>query len=569
MNVNVKGKAEHTYDAIVVGSGISGGWAAKELCQKGLKTLVLERGFDLKHIVDYDTTNSAPWELSYQNRTPREMLARQEKQNRTGYTIKPATNKMFVDDIDHPYIEEKRFDWMRGYHTGGRSIMWGKQSYRLSPVDLLANEKDGISIPWPVTYEELSPWYDYVEKFAGISGSKEGLEILPDGQFQPPMALTPAELDLKAAVEKKWTGRKVIPGRVAHLTAPTAEQTALGRAQCMYRNLCSRGCPFGAYFSSQSATLPAAMATGNMTLRPHSIVHSVIYDDKTNKAVGVRLIDELTMETTEFFAKIIFLNASAVASTAILMNSKSSRYPNGMDDSGSLGRYLMDHHLGVGASGVVEGHLDKVQYGRRPNGFYIPRFRNYSEKANQNYIRGFGYQGGGMRSGWTRGIDGFGEDFKKQLLSWGPWSINMGGFGECLPYEDNQISLHPDKKDKWGLPLVVANAEFKENEIQMRLDMRKDAEEMLEAMGAKNITSHNSTPSIGLGIHEMGTARMGGSPKVSVLNKFNQVWGAPNVFCTDGAAMTSASCQNPSLTYMALTARAVDHAVSEMKKGNL
>jgi choline dehydrogenase-like flavoprotein len=569
MNVNAKGKAEHTFDAIVVGSGISGGWAAKELCQKGLKTLVLERGYDLKHISGYETANSAPWELSYQNRTPRDMLARQEKQNRTGYTIKPATNKMFVDDIDHPYIEEKRFDWMRGYHTGGRSIMWGKQSYRLSKIDLEANERDGIAIPWPITYEELAPWYDYVERFAGISGSKEGLDILPDGQFQPPMGLTPAELDLKAAVEKKWAGRKVIPGRVAHLTAPTPEQTALGRAQCMYRNLCSRGCPFGAYFSSQSATLPAAAATGNMTFRPHSIVHSIIFDDKTNKAVGVRLIDELTMETTEFFAKIIFLNASAVASSAILMNSKSARYPNGMDDSGSLGGYLMDHHLGVGANGVVEGHLDKVQYGRRPNGFYIPRFRNYSEKANQDYIRGFGYQGGGMRSGWTRGIEGFGVEFKKQLMSWGPWTVSMGGFGECLPYEDNRISLHPDKKDKWGLPLVVANAEFKQNEINMRLDMQKDAEEMLEAMGAKNIKSHNKEPSIGLGIHEMGTARMGGSPKNSVLNKFNQVWGSPNVFCTDGAAMTSASCQNPSLTYMALTARAVDHAVSEMKKGNL
>ncbi|RYD26036.1 MAG: GMC family oxidoreductase, partial [Verrucomicrobiaceae bacterium] len=420
---------EHTYDAIVVGSGISGGWAAKELCQKGLKTLVLERGYDLKHISGYDTTNSAPWELSYQNKTPRDMLARQEKQNRTGYTVKPATNKMFVDDIDHPYIEEKRFDWMRGYHTGGRSIMWGKQSYRLSPIDFQANERDGIAIPWPITYDELAPWYDHVEKFAGISGSMEGLDILPDGQFQPPMGLTPAELDLKSAVEKKWPGRKVIPGRVAHLTAPTPEQTALGRAQCMYRNLCSRGCPFGAYFSSQAATLPAAVATGNMTLRPHSIVHSIIFDDKTNKAVGVRLIDELTMETTEYFAKIIFLNASAVASTAILMNSKSARYPNGMDDSGSLGGYLMDHHLGVGASGVVEGHLDKVQYGRRPNGFYIPRFRNHSEKANQNYIRGFGYQGSGMRSGWTRGIDGFGEDFKKQLLSWGPWfAIAFGVF---------------------------------------------------------------------------------------------------------------------------------------------
>lgn len=569
MNLNLKGKAEHTFDAIVIGSGISGGWAAKELCQKGLKTLVLERGRDLKHIAGYDTTNSAPWEISHQNRTPRAMLERQEKQARTGYTIRPATNKMFVDDIDHPYIEEKRFDWMRGYHTGGRSIMWGKQSYRLSPTDFQANERDGIAIPWPIGYDDLAPWYDHVEKFAGISGSLEGLDILPDGIFQPAMGLTPAELDLKAAVEMKWRGRKVIPGRVAHLTAPTPEQTALGRAQCFYRNLCSRGCPFGAYFSSNSATLPAAAATGNMIFRPHAIVHSILFDDETNKAVGVRLIDELTMETTEYFAKIIFLNASTVASTSILMNSKSSRFPEGMDESGSLGRYLMDHHLGVGANGVVEGHLDKVQYGRRPNGFYIPRFRNHTEKASKNYIRGYGYQGSGMRSGWTRGIDGFGEDFKKQLLSWGPWSIGMGGFGECLPYEDNRIYLHPDKKDKWGLPLVVADAAFRENEINMRLDMRQDAEEMLEAMGAKNIRSHNQEPAIGLGIHEMGTARMGSSPENSVLNKYNQVWGAPNVFCTDGACMTSASCQNPSLTYMALTARAADHAVSELKKGNL
>jgi choline dehydrogenase-like flavoprotein len=309
--------------------------------------------------------------------------------------------------------------------------------------------------------------------------------------------------------------------------------------------------------------------TGNMTLRPHSIVHSILFDDASNKAVGVRLIDELTMETTEFFAKIIFLNASTVPSTAILMHSKSKRFPNGMDESGSLGGYLMDHHLGVGARGVIEGHEDKVTFGRRPNGFYIPRFRNHSEKANQDYIRGYGYQGNGLRQNWTREIDGFGEDFKKQLTSFGPWSVGMGGFGECLPYEDNRISLHPDKKDKWGLPLVVANAEFKKNEINMRVDMMNDAAEMLEAMGAKNISSFNNPPSIGLGIHEMGTARMGDSPKNSVLNQWNQVWGAPNVFCTDGAAMTSAGCQNPSLTYMALTARAVDHAVSEAKKGNI
>jgi choline dehydrogenase-like flavoprotein len=382
---------------------------------------------------------------------------------------------------------------MRGYHKGGRSLMWGKQSYRLSPIDMEANAKEGIAIPWPIKYADLAPWYDYVEKFAGISGSLEGLDILPDGQFQPAMPLTPAELDLKKAVESKWPGRKVINGRVAHLTAPTAEQTALGRSSCLYRNLCIRGCPFGAYFSSQAATLKAAEMTGNMTLRPHSIVHSVIFDDETNKAVGVRLIDELTLETTEFFAKIIFLNASTVASTSILMHSKSKRFPDGMDESGSLGRNLMDHHLGVNARGVLDTHADKITYGRRPNGFYIPRFRNHSEKANQNYLRGYGYQGNGMRQNWTRNIDGFGEDFKKELTSFGPWYVGMGGFGECLPYHENRIYLHPDKKDNWGLPLVVADAAFRENEINMRLDMRQDAVEMLEAMGAKDITSNSTT----------------------------------------------------------------------------
>lgn len=569
MNLNTKGKAAHTFDAIVVGSGISGGWAAKELSEKGLKTLVLERGHDVKHIVDYKTSNQTPWQLNWMNKPSRETLKQQHKQARTGYTVRPDAGYLFVDDEDHPYEEVKRFDWMRGYHTGGRSLMWGKQSYRLSPLDMEANAKDGTSIPWPISYDELAPWYDYVEKFAGISGSKEGLAQLPDGVFQPPMDLTPAELDLKAAIEKKWKSRTLIPGRVAHLTAPTEEQVALGRASCQYRNLCRRGCPFGAYFSSQAATLKAAANTGKMTLRPHSIVHSVIYDDKAEKAIGVRLIDEVTFETIEYYAKVIFLNASTVASTAILMNSKSNRFPNGMDESGSLGGYLMDHHLGVGASGVLDTHKDKIHYGRRPNGFYIPRYRNFHEKAKGNYIRGFGYQGGGMRQGWNRWIDGFGAEFKKKLTSFGPWSIGMGGFGECLPYENNRISLSKDKTDKWGLPLVVADAEFQENEINMREDMMNDAAEMLESMGAKNIRTRNNKPSIGLGIHEMGTARMGGSPKDSVLNKHNQVWGAKNVFCTDGSAMTSAGCQNPSLTYMALTARAADFAVSEMKKGNL
>ena len=564
-----KGKASHTFDAIVVGSGMSGGWAAKELTEKGLKTLVLERGHDLKHIVDYKTTNSPPWMLNWLNKTPLETKRQQPKQSTVWAASRPSSSYLFVDDLDHPYEEKQRFDWIRGYHTGGRSVMWVRQSYRLSPMDFEANARDGVGIPWPISYDELAPWYSYVEKFAGISGSKEGLPQLPDSEFQPPMGLTPPELDLKAAIEKKWPGRTLIPGRVAHLTAPTEEQLALGRGSCQYRNICRRGCPFGAYFSSQAATLKAAERTGRMTLRPHSIVHSVIYDDEVGKAVGVRLIDEVTFETTEYFAKIIFLNASTIASTAILMNSRSQRFPAGMDESGSLGRYLMDHHLGAGAGATLNTHQDKIHYGRRPTGFYIPRFRNVTEKASNGYLRGFGYQGGGMRRGWTRSIDGFGADFKKELTSFGPWSISMGGFGETLPYAENRITLSKNKTDKWGLPLVVADADFRENEMKMREDMANDAGEMLESMGLKNVGTFNGRPWMGRGIHEMGTARMGRSPKESVLNKFNQVWGAQNVFCTDGAAMVSSGCQNPSLTYMALTARAANHAVSELKKGNL
>jgi len=558
---------DHQFDAIVVGSGISGGWAAKELTQKGLRTLVLERGHELRHIADYKTTNLNPWDLDHLGKPSQEQRERQPKQFRTSQPRSSASGYLFVDDLKHPYRERKRFDWIRGYHTGGRSIMWGRQSYRLSPMDFEANAKDGISIPWPIGYDDLAPWYDYVERFAGISGSKEGLEHLPDGVFQPPMALTPAELDLKSAIETKWPGRTLIPGRIAHLTEPTDEQLKLGRSRCNYRNLCIRGCPFGAYFSSQSATLQAANMSGNLTLRPHSIVHSLIYDESGQRARGVRVIDENNKEPIEFFAKVIFLNASAVASTAILLNTRSPDFPDGLDRSGSLGRYLMDHHLGAGAGGTVDAHLDKAPYGRRPNGFYIPRYRNVSEKAD--YLRGFGYQGSGKREGWNRDIDGFGADYKKQLTSFGAWKIGAWGFGECLPYENNRIFLSPDETDEWGLPLVVADAEFQDNEKRMRVDMANDAAEMLEAMGAKDVQAYNSEPAIGLGIHEMGTARMGASPEVSVLNEWNQVWAAPNVFCTDGAAMTSAGCQNPSLTYMALTARAADHAVSELKKGNL
>ena len=572
MQINHNGVvAENTYDAIVVGSGISGGWAAKELTQKGLKVLVLERGRDLRHVVDYQTTMSMPWDLPHQGRSPEENLKLQSVQARTGYTVQnEGTAYLFVKDTEHPYIEKRRFDWMRGYHKGGRSITWGKQSYRWSQMDFEANAKDGIATPWPVNYDEIAPWYSYVERYVGVSGSVENLPQLPDSDFQPAMDLTAAEKVLKRAVESKWKGRKIIPGRAAHLTAPTQEQLALGRGKCQYRNLCSRGCPYGAYFSSNGATLISAERTGNMTFRPHSIVGSLIYDEATGKAKGVNVIDELTKQPMEFFAKVIFLNASCIGSTSILMNTKTQRYgAAGLDESGSLGRYLMDHHLGVGASGIFEGELDKTTFGRRPNGVYVPRYRNLHEEG-KGYIRGFGYQGGAAgRQGWSRDIMGFGEDFKKQYTSLGPWSVNLGGFGEWLPYKDNMMTLSPDKKDQWGLPQVVIDAGYTSNELNMRKDMEADAAEMLEAMGAKNVSSRTSEPALGLGIHEMGTARMGTDRKNSVLNKWNQVWVAPNVFVTDGAFMTSANCVNPSLTYMAFTARAVDYAVSELKKGNL
>lgn len=559
---HINTQSANTYDAIVVGSGISGGWAAKELCEKGLKTLVLERGRDFRHQTDYRTAYTAPWQFPHLDRPSRQQRREQSVQARTGYTVTEGHGYLFVKDTEHPYIEHQRFDWMRSYQTGGRSILWGKQSYRLSPMDFEANEKDGMGIPWPVKYDDIAPWYSYVERFAGISGSKEGLPQLPDGEFQPPMDLNVVEKDVKKAIESKWANRRLIIGRAAHLTQPTDEQTNLGRGACQYRNLCMRGCPFGAYFSSQAATLPAAARTGNMTLRPHSIVHSLIYDAGTKRATGVRVIDEQTGEALEFSAKIIFLCASTVPSTAILMQT------GGMDESDSLGRYIMDHHLGVGARGIFEGHLDKTTYGRRPNGFYIPRYRNLHEPG-KGYIRGFGYQGGAGREGWSRYIEGFGADFKKQFTTWGQWSMGMTGFGECLPYRENRFWLSTTKKDRWGMPLMEFDASFKENEEKMRVEMANDAAEMLEAGGLKDVNIYTSKASIGLGIHEMGTARMGHSPKVSVLNKWNQVWAAPNVFCTDGSFMTSAGCQNPSLTYMAFTARAADYAVSELKKGNL
>jgi len=572
MNLNIKAKDQATYDAIVVGSGISGGWAAKELTEKGLKVLMLERGRDIKHVTGYETATKNPWDFPHRGRVTN--MAREEywANIRTGYTANEEWRHHFVNDKENPYLEKRPFDWIRGYHVGGRSLMWGRQSYRWNEEDFLANAKDGIAIDWPIRYKDLAPWYDYVENYAGISGSMEKLDVLPDGKFLPPMEMTCVEKEVKKSVEKNFAGRKMIIGRVAHLTQPQSFHTEAGRAQCQYRNQCMRGCPYGAYFSTQASTLPAAMKTGNLTLLPDSIVTEVIFDENAGKAAGVRVIDQNTKEQREYFAKVIFLNASAIASASIMLNSRSKRFPNGLgNDSDQLGRNIMDHHLAVGASGRYDGFEDKYYYGRRANGVYIPRYRNWG-KDKRDYLRGFGYQGGASRENWGRGttIEGFGADFKDSLSQPGDWTMGLGGFGEVLPDSNNRMYLDPEKKDKWGIPLVVFDAAYGENERKMRLDMMNDAAEMLEAAGVKDIQPYNDpTKNLGIGIHEMGTARMGHDAKTSVLNKNNQVWGCENVFVTDGAAMSSSSAVNPSLTYMALTARAADFAVRQLKKQNI
>jgi len=571
MYLNIDAQKELTYDAIVVGSGISGGWAAKELTERGLKVLCIERGRDIKHVEGYETAMKAPWEFAHRGR-PDNMAAEEYWAGmRTGYTANEEHRYLFENDSKNPYLETRPFDWIRAYHTGGRSLLWGRQSYRFNEEDFMANGKEGVGVDWPVRYKEIAPWYDYAERFAGISGSKDGLSVLPDGQFLPAMELNCLEKHVKSEVMRKM-GRTITIGRVAHLSKPQSWHTALGRAACQYRNMCMRGCPFGAYFSTQSATLPAAMKTKRLTLVNNKIVSEVIYDEKKGRATGVRTIDQNTLEVKEYYAKIIFLNASAIPSASILLNSKSSRFQNGLgNDSDQVGRNIMDHHLGVGASGEFDGFNDQYYFGRRPNGVYIPRYRNWGNDK-RDYLRGFGYQGGASRSGWGRGVgmEGFGASFKDDLSKVGGWSMGIGGFGEVLPNENNRFTLHPTKKDKWGMPIVVFDAAYGENERKMRKDMANDAAEMLEAAGLKNVRSYDDTSkNLGIGIHEMGTARMGKDPKTSVLNKNNQLHDCKNVFMTDGAFMTSASCVNPSLTYMAFTARAAAFAVDELKKKNL
>jgi choline dehydrogenase-like flavoprotein len=564
--LNNKAKTQNTFDAIVVGSGISGGWAAKELTEKGLKVLMLERGRNFEHIKDYKTASKDPWDFEHRGRT----TAAQRKDYpviHRGWAAAEPVMDYWANEKDAPYTEVKPFTWWRSYQLGGRSILWGRQSYRLSDLDFEANAKDGIAIDWPIRYKDLAPWYDHVEKFAGISGSKEGLPHLPDGQFLKPMDLNCVEKDVAARIKEHYKGqRHLFIGRVANLSEPIPDRT-----NCQFRNRCWEGCPFGGYFSTQSSTLPAAMKTGNLTVRPFSIVTKVVYDKDTKKATGVEVLDAETNQTYVYHAKVIFLNASALNSTWVLFNSATDIWPDGLgSSSGELGHNVMDHHYNLGAAGDIDGYLDKYYSGRRPNGFYIPRFANLGNDK-RDFLRGYGYQGAASREGWSRQVAelAVGGAFKDALTEPGDWGIGATGFGEILPYHENKISLDKTVKDKWGLPVLSMDCELKENEMKMRKAIVADLKEMFEAAGATNIRTWDSGHAIGHGIHEMGTARMGNDPKTSVLNAHNQVWDAQNVYVTDGACMTSSACQNPSLTYMALTARAAGHAVEELKKGNI
>ena len=566
LQVNTKSVTQNTYDAIVIGSGISGGWAAKELTEQGMKVLMLERGRNFEHIKDYKSADKDPWQFEHRGRVTTRQLKDHPVIART-WGKQEAVIDYWANDVDCPYTEIKPFKWWRSYQLGGRSILWGRQSYRWSDLDFEANAKDGIAVDWPIRYRDIAPWYDHVEKFIGVSGSLEGLPQLPDGHFLPPMDMTCVEKDVALRLKQYYKGqRHMIIGRSANLTAPIP-----GRTQCQFRNRCWEGCPFGGYFSTQSSTLPDAMKTGNLTVRPWSIVTKILYDKDKKRARGVEIMDAETNKTYEFYSKIVFLNASALNSAWVLMNSATDIWPEGLgSSSGQLGHNVMDHHYNLGASGVVEGYEDKYYYGRRANGIYIVRFANLAGDK-RDYLRGFGYQGAASRGNWSRSVAelSIGAAFKDALTEPGGWSIGMTGFGELLPYHENKITLDKSRKDKWGLPILAMDAELRDNELKMRKDIVAEAKAMFEAAGVKEIQTWDGGHEIGDGIHEMGTARMGRDSGTSVLNQHNQVWDAPNVFVTDGACMTSSACQNPSLTYMAFTARAADHAVSELKKNNL
>lgn len=569
-------KSQTVFDAIVVGSGISGGWAAKELCEKGLKTLIVERGRMVEHRKDYIGEGVRTWDMPFRGKIEKKLLDEEYFVQKKCYAFTDATKHFFMNDKDYPYStpKDKPFDWIRGNQFGGKSLLWHRQSYRWSEHDFTANAKDGRGVDWPIRYKDLEKWYDHVEIHAGISGSKENLEILPDSQFLPPFEMNAVEKEMKSRIEKKWPTRKLIMGRCAHLSVPAAHHTAQGRIQCQGRNECQKGCSFGAFFSTQSSTLPSAQKTNNLSIVTNSIVHSVIYDPKSNRATGVRVIDAETLETREYFAKVIFLCASTLGTTQIMLNSKSESFPDGIaNSSGVLGHYLMDHLYGSGAIGKVDGFEDEYYSGRRPTGLIMPKFKNYTEKTDK-FLRGYFLNGGAIREGWE-GVgthDGIGADFKASIRKAGSWMFGLNGSGEMLPRYENQVSLHPTLKDKWGMPQLHIDCSYSENDMKILHDIADTAAEILEGIGVKHVTKHVRALSgwnPGLSIHEMGTARMGKDPKTSVLNAWNQTHDVPNLFVTDGACMSSSAAQNPSLTYMAITARAADYAAEQLKLGKI
>ena len=565
MNIQGDAAKEMTYDAIVIGSGMSGGWAAKELCDKGLKTLVLERGRDVKHL-DYPTATKNPRDFPLRGRLPLDTTEANPIADRC-YAFGDATKHFFVKDAEHPYIQEKPFDWIRGYQTGGKSLLWARQVQRWSRFEFEAPGRDGFAVDWPIRYNDLAPWYSYVEKFAGISGNRDGLETLPDSEVMKAWEMNCVEKHIQEKIKANYKDRDVVIGRCAHLTEPQEIHKQQGRGQCQARTLCERGCPYGGYFSANSSTLPWAMKTGNMTLRPYSVVHSIIYDEKKGKASGVRVIDSITKEVVEFYARIIFVNAACLNTNLVLLNSTSNRFPNGLgNDNGLLGKFVAFHNYRGTVSATFEGYEDTYYYGRRPTAIMMPSFRNV-RKQEEDFMRG--YMSFYTASRASTRSESIGAELKEAVAKPGTWHVSMMMQGETIPIESNHVRLSTDKKDVWGIPQLVTSIEHTDNDVKVKDDFLTQAQEMLDKAGCKNIAPHDSNQAPGLDIHEMGGVRMGRDPKTSLLNKWNQFHSCKNVFVTDGACMTSTGNQNPSLTFMAMTARGANYAVEEINKGNL
>lgn len=567
LHINNKAQQQNTYDAIVIGSGISGGWAAKELTEHGLKVLMLERGKNVVHIKDYPTATLAPWEFPHRGEMPLKIKEENPIVSRC-YAFYEGSQHFFVKDKEHPYVQQKPFDWIRGYQVGGKSLLWARQTQRWSKFDFEGPARDGYAVEWPITYNDLAPWYSHVEKFAGISGNYDGLETLPDGEFLPAWEMNCVEKDIQQKINTTYPNRNVIQGRCAHLTKPNQIHIEQGRTQCQARSLCERGCPFGGYFSSNASTIPWALKTGNLTIQPESVVHSIIFNDKKNKATGVNVVDAITKKSTHYFAKVFFVNAACFNSNLILLNSKSNRFPNGLgNDNGLLGKYVAFHNYRGSLTAGYDGPLDKYYYGRRPTQPMMPNFRNV-HKQETDFLRGYmTFYGASRGRGW--GTDEIGATYKDEITEAGDWNVFMMMQGETIPKKTNEVYLSKDKKDDWGIPQLVFNVAYDENDEKVLKDFLNEGAAMLDKAGCKNIYQSDSKQAPGLDIHEMGGCRMGKDPKTSLLNAYNQFHNCKNVFVTDGACMTSTSTQNPSLTFMALTARAANYAVEEMKKGNV